>query len=180
MSVPTGSHQRDTHHAGTGSCYQRTPNTNARVDTILKELRHQRRTPLEPDGLIRPRRLLCRHCVEGVGGKSQNVNKVKHGGDGIKIQIRSLSLDDDALRWVANARPLTLHNLHSTRLITMSGWMAWLAGKGKNSRDAARDAIVTLREQLLMLEKKEQFLQKKIDDEVAKAKANATSNKRGE
>lgn len=62
----------------------------------------------------------------------------------------------------------------------MSGWMAWLAGKGKNSRDAARDAIVTLREQLLMLEKKEQFLQKKIDDEVAKAKANATSNKRGE
>lgn len=62
----------------------------------------------------------------------------------------------------------------------MSGWMNWLTGTRKNSRDSARDAIVKIREQLLMYEKKEQHLQKKIDEELAKAKANATSNKRGE
>ncbi|WRT65677.1 vacuolar-sorting protein SNF7 [Kwoniella shivajii] len=59
----------------------------------------------------------------------------------------------------------------------MSGWMSWFAGK-KDTREGARDAIVGLRQQLLMLEKKEEHLNKKIEEEMKKAKANATSNKR--
>lgn len=61
----------------------------------------------------------------------------------------------------------------------MSGWMSWFAGK-KDTREGARDAIVGLRQQLLMLEKKEEHLNKKIEEEMKKAKANATSNKRCE
>lgn len=61
----------------------------------------------------------------------------------------------------------------------MSGWMSYFTGR-KDTRESARDAIVGLRQQLLMLEKKEEFLQKKIDEEMKKAKANATSNKRCE
>ncbi|KAK4684905.1 charged multivesicular body protein 4A/B, partial [Tremellales sp. Uapishka_1] len=59
----------------------------------------------------------------------------------------------------------------------MSGWMSYFTGR-KDSRESARDAIVGLRQQLLMLEKKEEHLQKKIDEELKKARANATSNKR--
>jgi len=59
----------------------------------------------------------------------------------------------------------------------MSGWMSWFGGR-KDTREGARDAIVGLRQQLLMLEKKEEFLQKKIDEELKKARANATTNKR--
>ena len=62
----------------------------------------------------------------------------------------------------------------------MSGWASWFGGGRKDSRESARDAIVDLRQQLLMLEKKEEFLNKKIEEELAKARANATSNKRCE
>lgn len=58
-------------------------------------------------------------------------------------------------------------------------WTSWLVGKRENTH-AARDAIVGLRSQLLMLEKKEEHLNKKIADEMKKAKANVTTNKRGE
>ncbi|SNX86363.1 related to SNF7 protein [Melanopsichium pennsylvanicum] len=58
----------------------------------------------------------------------------------------------------------------------MSGWMNFF-GK-KDNKNSARDAIVGLRQQLLMLEKKEEHLNKKIDDELKKAKANVTTNKR--
>lgn len=61
----------------------------------------------------------------------------------------------------------------------MSGWTSWLVGK-RDNKNAAREAIVGLRSQLLMLEKKEEHLNKKIDDELRKAKANVTTNKRGE
>ena len=61
----------------------------------------------------------------------------------------------------------------------MSSWTSWLVGKRDNT-GAARDAIVGLRSQLLMLEKKEEHLNKKINDEMKKAKANVTTNKRGE
>lgn len=61
----------------------------------------------------------------------------------------------------------------------MSGWMSYFTGR-KDTRESARDAIVGLRQQLLMLEKKEEFLQKKIEEEMKKAKANATGNKRCE
>ncbi|ORY27435.1 Snf7-domain-containing protein [Naematelia encephala] len=60
----------------------------------------------------------------------------------------------------------------------MSGWMSWFGGSRRDTRESARDAIVGLRQQLLMLEKKEEFLQKKIDEEMKKARANATTNKR--
>lgn len=49
----------------------------------------------------------------------------------------------------------------------------------KDNKNSARDAIVGLRSQLLMLEKKEDHLNKKIEDELQKAKANVTTNKRG-
>lgn len=64
----------------------------------------------------------------------------------------------------------------------MSGWMSWVTGKsgGNNSRDRARDAIVTLRQHLMMLDKKEEHTMKRIADEEKKAKDNVTSNKRGE
>lgn len=58
-------------------------------------------------------------------------------------------------------------------------WISYLTGTRNTSRDSTREAIVNLREHLLMLEKKEDHLNKKIEDELKKAKANATTNKRG-
>ncbi|KAH8118280.1 Snf7-domain-containing protein [Phellopilus nigrolimitatus] len=58
----------------------------------------------------------------------------------------------------------------------MSGFMSYFVGR-RDTKQAARDAIVTLRQQLQMLEKKEDHLQKKVDEELKKAKANAVSNK---
>ncbi|KAI5124980.1 hypothetical protein M0805_007406 [Coniferiporia weirii] len=58
----------------------------------------------------------------------------------------------------------------------MSSFMSYFVGR-KDSKQATRDAIVTLRQQLQMLEKKEEHLQKKVDEELSKAKANAVSNK---
>ncbi|EGF99463.1 uncharacterized protein MELLADRAFT_40270 [Melampsora larici-populina 98AG31] len=63
----------------------------------------------------------------------------------------------------------------------MASWSSWLLGRGSsagNQRDKARETIVELRQHLIMLEKKEDHLNKKIEDELRKAKANATSNKR--
>ena len=63
----------------------------------------------------------------------------------------------------------------------MSGWMSWISGKGSAaSKDNTREAIVNLREHLLMLDKKEEHLSNKIEEEMRKARANATSNPRGE
>ncbi|CAO1617452.1 unnamed protein product [Sympodiomycopsis kandeliae] len=59
----------------------------------------------------------------------------------------------------------------------MSSWTSWLVGKRDNTH-AAREAIVGLRGQLLMLDKKEEHLNRKIADETKKAKANVTTNKR--
>lgn len=61
----------------------------------------------------------------------------------------------------------------------MASWMGYFTGR-RDAKASARDAIVTLRQQLAMLEKKEDYLQKKIDEEVRKARANAVSNKAGE
>jgi charged multivesicular body protein 4A/B len=60
----------------------------------------------------------------------------------------------------------------------MASFMSYFAGR-RDPKQSARDAIVTLRQQLQMLEKKEEHLQKKIDEEVSKARSNATSNKTG-
>ncbi|KAG9009844.1 ESCRT-III subunit protein snf7 [Tulasnella sp. JGI-2019a] len=58
----------------------------------------------------------------------------------------------------------------------MSGWMSYFGGR-KDPKSTTREAIVTLRQQLQMLEKKEDYLMKKIDEETKKAKTNAISNK---
>lgn len=60
----------------------------------------------------------------------------------------------------------------------MASFMSFFGGR-RDSKQVAREAIVTMRQQLQMIEKKEDFLQKKIDEELKKAKANAVSNKAG-
>jgi charged multivesicular body protein 4A/B len=60
----------------------------------------------------------------------------------------------------------------------MSSFMSYFGGR-RDPKQSARDAIVTLRQQLQMIEKKEEYLQKKIDEELKKAKTNAVSNKAG-
>ncbi|GJJ07595.1 hypothetical protein Clacol_001798 [Clathrus columnatus] len=59
---------------------------------------------------------------------------------------------------------------------SMSSWLSYITGR-KDTKIATRDAIVGLRQQLTMLEKKEDHLKKKIDDETKTAKANAVNNK---
>ena len=56
--------------------------------------------------------------------------------------------------------------------------MGWFGGGRNDHKESARNAIVELRSQLLMLEKREDHIQKQIDEETRKAKANATSNPR--
>ncbi|KAK7470708.1 ESCRT-III subunit protein snf7 [Stygiomarasmius scandens] len=58
----------------------------------------------------------------------------------------------------------------------MASFMSYF-GARRDPKQSARDAIVTLRQQLQMIEKKEEHLQKKIEEELKKAKANAVSNK---
>ncbi|CAE7197201.1 unnamed protein product [Rhizoctonia solani] len=58
----------------------------------------------------------------------------------------------------------------------MSGWMSYFTGK-KDSRQTAREAIVNTRQHLAVLDKKEENLQRKIEEELKKAKANAVNNK---
>jgi charged multivesicular body protein 4 len=49
----------------------------------------------------------------------------------------------------------------------------------KDTQQVSRDAIVGLRQQLQMIEKKEEYTLKKVEEEMAKAKANAITNKAG-
>jgi len=56
----------------------------------------------------------------------------------------------------------------------MAGYLGSLWGR-KNTQDVSKDAIVGLRQQLQMIEKKEEYTQKKIDEEMAKA--NSVTNK---
>jgi len=58
----------------------------------------------------------------------------------------------------------------------MASFMSYFGGR-KDAKQATRDAIVTLRQQLQMLEKKEEHLQKKVDEELKKARTNAVTNK---
>ena len=60
----------------------------------------------------------------------------------------------------------------------MAGFLNSLWGR-KGTQDVSKDAIVSLRQQLQMIEKKEEYTQKKIEEETAKAKANAVTNKAG-
>jgi charged multivesicular body protein 4 len=54
-----------------------------------------------------------------------------------------------------------------------------LFGKAKASSSTPKDAIIKLRESLEMLEKRERYLETKIQAELTMAKQNATKNKRG-
>lgn len=56
--------------------------------------------------------------------------------------------------------------------------MSYFTGR-RDPKQTARDAIVSLREQLMMIEKKEEHLQRQIAQDLATAKANAVSNKNG-
>jgi len=60
----------------------------------------------------------------------------------------------------------------------MASFMSSLWGR-KDAQQVSRDAIVGLRQQLQMIEKKEEYTQKKVEEELAKAKANAVTNKAG-
>ena len=60
----------------------------------------------------------------------------------------------------------------------MASFMSYFTGR-RDSKQTARDAIVSLREQLMMIEKKEEHLQRQITQDVTTAKANAVSNKAG-
>lgn len=54
--------------------------------------------------------------------------------------------------------------------------MSYFGGR-RDTKQSTRDAIVTLRQQLQMIEKKEEYIQKKIETETSTARANAISNK---
>jgi len=58
----------------------------------------------------------------------------------------------------------------------MASFMSYFTGR-RDSKQTARDAIVSLREQLMMVEKKEEHLQRQMAQDLATAKANAVSNK---
>ncbi|PPQ85872.1 hypothetical protein CVT26_004002 [Gymnopilus dilepis] len=59
----------------------------------------------------------------------------------------------------------------------MASFMSYFGAGRKDPKQTARDAIVGLRQQLQMIEKKEEYLQRKIEEETKKARANAVSNK---
>ena len=62
----------------------------------------------------------------------------------------------------------------------MASFMSYFGGQGDSKpRVTTKDAIVTLRQLLRMVEKKEEYLQKRIDEELKKAKQNVVSNKAG-
>jgi len=58
----------------------------------------------------------------------------------------------------------------------MAGFMGYFGGR-RDPKQMTRDAIVGLRQQLAMLEKKEEYLIRKIEEELKKARSNAVSNK---
>lgn len=58
----------------------------------------------------------------------------------------------------------------------MASFMSYFGGR-RDAKQTSRNAIVTLRQQLQMIDKKEEYLQKKIDEELKKAKTNAVANK---
>jgi charged multivesicular body protein 4 len=60
----------------------------------------------------------------------------------------------------------------------MASFMSYFTGR-RDPQQTARDAIVSLREQLMMIEKKEEHLHRQIQQDLATAKANAVSNKNG-
>ena len=60
----------------------------------------------------------------------------------------------------------------------MASFMRYFGGR-KDAKQATRDAIVTLRQQLQMQDKKEKYLEEKIAKDLKIAKENAVANKNG-
>ncbi|KAK2466172.1 hypothetical protein APHAL10511_001814 [Amanita phalloides] len=58
----------------------------------------------------------------------------------------------------------------------MASLMSYFGGR-KDPKQTARDSIVDLRQHVQMMDKKEEYLQKKIEEDLKKAKANVVSNK---
>lgn len=60
----------------------------------------------------------------------------------------------------------------------MASFMSYFGGR-KDAKQATRDAIVTLRQQLQMQDKKEKYLEEKIAKDLKIARENAVSNRNG-
>jgi charged multivesicular body protein 4A/B len=60
----------------------------------------------------------------------------------------------------------------------MTSFMGFF-GARPDPKKSAREAILALREQLNMFQKKQEYLQKKIDEDTKKARINAVTNKAG-
>lgn len=58
-------------------------------------------------------------------------------------------------------------------------WTSWFTGT-RDTKKPAREAIIRLRQNLQLLERKEQHLQTQIDEQQNKARQNAVSNPEGE
>jgi charged multivesicular body protein 4A/B len=61
----------------------------------------------------------------------------------------------------------------------MSGWIPDVFGR-KDSRQSATEAIISLREQLAVLDKKEEHLERRVEEEHRKAKSLVTAKKTGQ
>lgn len=57
-------------------------------------------------------------------------------------------------------------------------WTSWFTGT-RDTKKPAREAIIRLRQNLQLLERKEQHLQTQIDEQQNKARQNAVSNPEG-
>jgi len=60
----------------------------------------------------------------------------------------------------------------------MSSWVSWFTGT-RDTKKPAREAIIRLRQNLQLLERKEQHLQTQIDEQLNKARTNAVTNPEG-
>lgn len=61
----------------------------------------------------------------------------------------------------------------------MSSWTSWFTGT-RDTKKPAREAIIRLRQNLQLLDRKEQHLQTQIDEQHNKARTNAVSNPEGD
>jgi len=57
----------------------------------------------------------------------------------------------------------------------MSSWIGWFTGT-RDTKKPTREAIIRLRQNLQLLDRKEQHLQTQIDEQQSKARANAVGN----
>lgn len=61
----------------------------------------------------------------------------------------------------------------------MSGFWGWFGGNAQSRKDTPKNAILGLRSQLEMLQKRERHLQNQMDEQDAIARKNVSTNKNG-